>query len=119
MIISNFEGRIRSRGKPLERKERLVGKFHYFSFHSYTLIMLKQLLFITLLMVSSGLYAQEIEHAHSAHHAFMENKGQWNSQVLFRSRFEGGNLWVQQRKFFFHLQDHSVIKELTGKPKKD
>lgn len=39
--------------------------------------------------------AQEIEHSHSIHHAFIENKGQWDEQVLFKSRFEGGNLWIQ------------------------
>lgn len=54
---------------------------------------------------------QEIAHKHSIHHAFVENKGQWNEKVLFKSKFQGGNMWVQQHKFVFHLQDFSETNE--------
>ena len=57
------------------------------------------------------LRAQEIAHEHSILHSFIENKGQWNEQVLFQSKFNGGNLWVQQKKMVFHLQDFSEMHE--------
>ncbi|MBP6091736.1 MAG: hypothetical protein KA521_10820, partial [Crocinitomicaceae bacterium] len=62
------------------------------------------------------LLAQEKEHVHSAHYSFMENKGQWPSSVLFKSAFQGGNLWIQQNKFIFHLQDFSVLQKMHGHP---
>jgi gliding motility-associated-like protein len=61
-------------------------------------------------------FSQETAHAHDIHHAFIENKGQWPEPVLFRARFNGGNLWVQQRKFVFHLADYSELREVHGKP---
>lgn len=62
-------------------------------------------------MISS---AQEIEHSHSILHSFIENKGQWDKNVLFQSKFDGGNLWVQQKKFVFHLQDYSAMEDAHG-----
>ncbi len=52
-------------------------------------------------------FSQEIEHKHSIHHAFIENKGQWQKEILFKSQFQGGNLWIQQHKMLFHLADYS------------
>lgn len=79
-----------------------------------------KLLSLTLLL--SGVFssvAQEVTHDHSLHHAFVENKGQWNDQILFKSRFEGGNLWIQQKKFVFHIQDFSELLNAHGNPRKD
>lgn len=59
-------------------------------------------------------FGQEIEHAHSIHHSFIENKGQWDNNVLFMSKFDGGNLWIQQNKFVFHLQDFSEMHNAHG-----
>ncbi|MEX1191498.1 MAG: T9SS type B sorting domain-containing protein [Brumimicrobium sp.] len=58
------------------------------------------------------LFAQEVTHEHSLHHAFVENKGQWNKNVLFMNKFEGGNLWVEQGRVLFHLQDFSEFNEM-------
>src|SRR5690606_7285737 len=57
-------------------------------------------------------YSQEVKHEHSILHSFIENKGQWDKDVLFQSKFEGGNLWVQQQKFVFHLQDFSALHQI-------
>ncbi len=65
------------------------------------------LVFISGLM----LQAQEIVHNHSIHHSFIENKGQWDEQILFQSKFDGGNLWVEQKKMVFHLQDFSGTQQ--------
>ncbi|MCE3294455.1 MAG: hypothetical protein K0R65_169 [Crocinitomicaceae bacterium] len=67
--------------------------------------------FLTSLLPSAVTVAQEISHHHSVQQAFIENKGQWNENILFKSRFPGGNLWVQQHKIFFHLADYSKIQE--------
>lgn len=72
-------------------------------------MLIRSLVFISLISLSNILLGQEIEHDHSIHHAFIENKGQWQEDILFKSRFDGGNLWVQQKKFVFHIQDYSAM----------
>lgn len=79
---------------------------------------------LLLFVVSAGLwtssvFSQEVDHDHSIHHAFMENKGQWNANVLFKSHFKGGNLWVEQGKMMFHLQDFSAYQAAHGGQKVD
>jgi len=54
-------------------------------------------------------FSQEITYNHSVSHSFMENKGQWLQDVLFKSKFYGGNMWIQQHKFIFQLQDFSAL----------
>lgn len=70
---------------------------------------MKLLLSFLLFFCFSFNFAQEIEHRHSIQHAFIENKGQWAENVLFKSKFHGGNLWIEQGKMMFHLQDYSAI----------
>ncbi|OJX37102.1 MAG: hypothetical protein BGO87_15170 [Flavobacteriia bacterium 40-80] len=83
---------------------------------------MKLLVKLTLLLGCSifftGLFGQEIRHAHSVHHGFVENKGQWDQNVLFKSRFPGGNLWVEQNKLMFHLQDYSKLQYAHSNPSK-
>jgi gliding motility-associated-like protein len=76
--------------------------------------MMKHLIGICCLLQSLLLIGQEVEHPHSIHHAFIENKGQWDTAVLFKSHFQGGNLWVQQGKLVFHLQDYSAYQNAHG-----
>ena len=80
-------------------------------------MILRSILFVMLVLSIGSVSAQEISHDHSILHSFIENKGQWPEPVLFKARFSGGNLWVQQNKFVFHLQDFSALKELHGRPK--
>ena len=81
-------------------------------------MLLRLITFWTLCCFFVGnLFSQEIEHKHSALHSFIENKGQWVEPILFKSKFSGGNLWVQQHKFVFHLQDFSDLKEIHGNPR--
>ncbi len=60
--------------------------------------------------------AQEIDHPHDQRFAFQENKGQWPNEVLFKAPFAGGNLWIQQNKLLFHLQDLSALREIHDHP---
>ena len=76
------------------------------------------LLFAVLLMTGMS-WSQHIDHEHSIHHAFIENKGQWKNSVMFKSKFNGGNLWVEQGRFLFQLQDYSDLhNNHTADPKK-
>ncbi len=82
---------------------------------------MRLLLLFICLMTSVVTFGQEISHDHSVHHSFTENKGQWHERILFMTKFDGGNLWVQQQKMVFHLQDLSAVQEnhgnLSGKRK--
>ena len=67
-------------------------------------------------LASLSVQSQEITHEHDVYHSFVENKGQWQPEVLFKAKVPTGNLWIQQRKMVFHLQDHSVMKVIHGQP---
>jgi gliding motility-associated-like protein len=76
----------------------------------------KLLIILFIFNCSTIAFGQDLNHTHSLLHAFVENKGQWPEPVLFKSKFHGGNLWIQQQKFIFHLQDFSRLQELHHKP---
>lgn len=59
-------------------------------------------------------FGQEINYQHDITYAFIENKGQWDPAVLFKSKFDGGNLWIQNNKFVFHFQDFSGTQAAHG-----
>ncbi len=64
--------------------------------------------FITFnILIVSVVYSQDTDHKHTEQFGFIENKGQWQEPILFKSNVNGGNMWVQQNKFVFHLQDFS------------
>jgi len=67
------------------------------------------LLFITLLF--NPVKGQEVSHVHSVHHTFIENKGQWEDHVFFKNKFDGGNMWVEQGRVLFQMQDYSMLHE--------
>ena len=77
---------------------------------------MKLFLVILLSLISKSLLSQNTEQAisplpiHSAS-SFMENKGQWNEDILFKSSFKGGNLWIQRNKFLFHLKDFQKLRK--------
>lgn len=72
---------------------------------------------VCLLCLSFFGTAQEVNHHHSMPHSFIENKGQWGENVLFKSTFQGGNLWIEQGKMMFHLQDFSRLQAFHANPK--
>ena len=47
-------------------------------------------------------------------YSFIENKGQWEKDILFKSSFKGGNLWVQRKKLMFHLKDYQHLRRNHG-----
>ncbi len=81
---------------------------------------MKLFLVILISFISNSLLSQNNEQVISPlpiHNAssFMENKGQWDEDILFKSSFKGGNLWVQQNKLLFHLQDFRRLRNSHGK----
>lgn len=70
---------------------------------------------IVICLISSVLFSQNKEKAmtpppmHSLS-SFLENKGQWDEDILFKSTFKGGNLWVQRNKLLFHLKDFKNLR---------
>lgn len=72
-------------------------------------LLIKNIVLIINLLIINSVISQEIHHSHSPYHGFTENKGQWEKPILFQSKFSGGNMWVQQNKFVFHLQDFSEM----------
>nr|WP_294862417.1 T9SS type B sorting domain-containing protein [uncultured Fluviicola sp.] len=73
---------------------------------------MKLLLLMFCVLVFGGQFvAQEIEHTHNTHYALIENKGQWAEKVLFQSRSQGSNIWVQQHGFIYDIRDLSLLKK--------
>ncbi len=58
-------------------------------------------------LIANVCLGQEIDYNLDKHKMLVENKGQWDQNIFFQSKFQGGNLWVQQHKLLFHLQDFS------------
>lgn len=67
--------------------------------------------FFCALVFYTQFYAQEIEHQHATHYALVENKGQWAEKVLFQSRSQGNNIWIQQHGFIYDIRDYSALKK--------
>ena len=79
----------------------------------------RSLFLLTLFSFFQITFAQDhFKRMRSAHEEekFIENKGQWPNSVLFKSKIAAGNIWVQQHKLLFHLQDYSRLFELHQKP---
>ncbi len=79
----------------------------------YNFISMKFFIVILISLISNTLLSQAKEKAISIHtpSSFMENKGQWDDDILFKSAFKGGNLWVQRNKLLFHLQDFQRLRK--------
>lgn len=68
-------------------------------------LLYKSLIFILFTLFLTSANAQEVKHNHSALFGFLENKGQWEKPILFKSSIGKTNMWIQQHKFVFHVQD--------------
>lgn len=45
---------------------------------------------------------------------FIENKGQWDDNVLFKSEFSSGNFYIENNRFNFIFYDSEKLNELVG-----
>lgn len=80
--------------------------------------MYRYLLLLCFALLMSPVKGQEVTHTHSVHHAFIENKGQWEDHVFFMNNVEGGNMWVEQGRVLFQLQDYSMLQKAHFSNKK-
>lgn len=75
-----------------------------------------RLILLFLVLIPNILLAQDVDHAHHKHFGFIENGGQWNDNVLFKTHFNGGNLWIEQNRLLFHLQDFTQLEKAHLQP---
>ena len=73
-------------------------------------IMYRYILLLFFALLLFPVKGQEVGHEHSVHHAFIENKGQWEDHVFFMNNIDGGNMWVEQGRVLFQLQDYSMMQ---------
>src|SRR5258705_5886360 len=69
-----------------------------------------QIMFLTMLLAffCFNVYPVFAEHEHGSHLSFTENKGQWESNILFQADFRGGRLFLEKNDFtyvFYHPED--------------
>lgn len=67
-------------------------------------------LFVFALFQILNVSGQDVTHEHSVYHSFIENKGQWPDQVFFMNRFGSGNMWVENGRILFHVQDYDAVQ---------
>lgn len=72
---------------------------------------MKNLLVIFSILFFGFAWSQEDIHKHNPFHSMLENKGQWDEDVLFQSKLNGQNLWIQQHGFIYDLRDYSALQK--------
>src|SRR4051812_5039653 len=45
---------------------------------------------------------------------FIENKGQWNASVLYRSDLSSGQLYIEKDRFLFNFSDKNISNHHHG-----
>ena len=63
-----------------------------------------------------GLFAQEED---AYRYTYVENKGQWPEQVLYRAQVEGGFVWVERTGLRVDLRDYREASALHANPEGD
>ena len=69
-------------------------------------------LFITLFFTS--LFLCSYSHDQSNIYQFIENKGQWASNIKYRTELGGGRLYLENDGFTYHLYDLSEVNRYHG-----
>ena len=57
--------------------------------------------------------------AQTHRYSYIENKGQWPEQVLYRAQIEGGFVWVEQGGLRVDLRDYAEVSALHANPQGD
>lgn len=69
----------------------------------------RRLLIFIFALLLFQLNGQEIIYHHSVFRTFVENKGQWPEDVLFKNHIQQGNIWIEKKGILFQLQDYSAL----------
>ena len=67
------------------------------------------LLFVFIFISSINVFAHN-EGEHRSYQ-FIENKGQFEKEVQYKAKINGGALFIEKNALTFHLQDNSVINK--------
>lgn len=78
--------------------------------------MKEMLSFLACWIVSMNCWLQEPSYNHSIYHPLLENKGQWDEQILFQSKSQGQTIWVQQHGFVYDIRDYSNLQNAHANP---
>jgi gliding motility-associated-like protein len=78
-----------------------------FSYLAAMRINLGIILFISSLISFSGI-AQNTDHSQGSY-KFIENGGQWPSNVHFKSNIPGGKIWLEKKGILYQLNDYSEL----------
>jgi gliding motility-associated-like protein len=71
-------------------------------------------LFLLTACILSGVNSQHLENSHSTY-LFKQNKGQWNSNVLFKTNLTDGAMFLEKQGITYHFQDKTWLRESHGK----
>mgnify|MGYP000082494726 CR=1 FL=1 len=79
---------------------------------------MKRIRFLIILFLNtcilSGAISQHTENSHNTYF-FKQNKGQWNSNILFKTNLAEGAMFLERQGITYHFQDKSWIRESHGK----
>jgi hypothetical protein len=78
--------------------------------------MKEMLSFLACWLISMNCWLQEPSYNHSVYHPLLENKGQWDEQILFQSRSQEHTIWVQQHGFLYDIRDYRTIQNAHAHP---
>jgi gliding motility-associated-like protein len=72
------------------------------------------LLLLIFLSSSFGLTATNRDSLLGNHISFIENKGQWDQKVLFKTELNGGSIYIERGSFTFDLRDQEAFSKFVG-----
>jgi len=73
-----------------------------------------KLLLVLALSISQNLFAQHTHDKPSDHYSpFIENMGQWDEEIKFRSDFAGGRIFLHKNKMRFGFLNHNDLEILS------
>lgn len=72
--------------------------------------------FFCCLLIGLHAFGQADDHKHPTMGGLIENKGQWDSPVLFHSRTQSQSVWVQQHGFIYDIRDYSSLRKAHLNP---
>lgn len=70
--------------------------------------MIKTINLFLFLFIATTIFAHENE---NRVYRFIENKGQFEKQVKYKAKINGGALFLESKAFTFHLQDNSILNK--------
>ena len=71
---------------------------------------MRKLFLFLFLLLSAGFVFAHSENEHRSYQ-FIENKGQWEKEIKYKAKINGGAIFLENNAFTFHLVDNSVLNK--------